>query len=54
MARRSTFEVANILFLLHDAEALKSFDLTSAMSELEQESRMLLAFIRTLTGARSK
>src|ERR1700693_5059735 len=45
MARRSTFEVANILFLLRDAVSLKNFDLPSTISELEQESRMLIAFI---------
>ena|SRR5205823_1203334 len=54
MARRSTFEVANIVFLLGNHPALSAFDLTKALSDLEQESRMLLAFIRTLTSNRSK
>lgn len=52
MARRSTFEVANILFLLRDNPALRNFDLTNAISQLEQESRMLIGFIRTLTRTR--
>jgi four helix bundle protein len=54
MARPSTFEVANILFLLRDTVALKDFDSGKAISHLEQESRMLLGFIRTLNIARSK
>ena len=53
MARRSTFEVANILFLLGDNSYLKGADIVSAISELEEESRMLLGFIRTLTRRRS-
>ena|SRR5690348_6514556 len=54
MARRSTFEVANILFLLGNRLPLSDFDLTKVISDLEQESRMLIAFIRTLTSVRSK
>ena len=54
IARRSTFEVANILFLIGKNSALSNFDIAKAISEREQESRMLIAFIRTLTGARSK
>lgn len=52
MARRSTFEVANILFLLGNHPALSGFDLAKTISNLEQESRMLMAFIRTLTSTR--
>ena len=54
MARRSTFEVANILLLLGNQPALSTFNLSKILSELEQESRMLLGFIRSLTAARSK
>lgn len=53
-ARRSTFEVANILFLLGDNGYLEGVDLTETVSQLEQESRMLLGFMRTLTRPRSK
>ena len=54
MARRSTFEVANILFLLGDTEDFAGFDFAKTISQLEQESRMLLAFIRTLNTAPRK
>jgi four helix bundle protein len=54
MARRSTFEVANILFLIGNVVTPKNFDLAHVISELEQESRMLLAFIRTLSNAARK
>jgi four helix bundle protein len=54
MARRSTFEVANILFLIGNVVAASNFDLGRIISELEQESRMLLAFIRTLSNAARK
>jgi len=54
MARRSTFEVANILFLLGNQPALKAFNLAKTLSDLGQESRMLIGFIRTLTAPRSK
>lgn len=54
MARRSTFEVANILFLLGNHACLKGAELTGVISELEQESRMLLGFIRTLGRARTE
>jgi four helix bundle protein len=54
MARRSTFEVANILFLIGNVVAAKNFDLQRVIFELEQESRMLLAFIRTLSNASRK
>jgi four helix bundle protein len=48
MARRSTFEVANILFLLNASGYIEKTDLREIISELEQESRMILAFMRTL------
>jgi len=47
-ARRSTFEVANILFLLSKDGYIDQSNLQKIISELEQESRMILAFIRTL------
>ena len=47
-ARRSTFEVANILFLLGNNGYLKGLDFAEILTQLEQESKMLFAFIRTL------
>jgi four helix bundle protein len=47
-ARRSTFEVANVLFLLGNNGYFEGADLSGTISKLEQESRMLLAFIRKL------
>ena len=47
-ARRSTFEVANILFLLSENRYIEEADLNHVIRELEQESRMIFAFIRTL------
>ncbi len=47
-ARRSTFEVANILFLLSENKYIEEADLKPIISELEQESRMIFAFMRTL------
>jgi four helix bundle protein len=47
-ARRSTFEVANVLFLLGRNGYLEQVDQQKILSELEEESRMLLAFIKTL------
>jgi four helix bundle protein len=47
-ARRSTFEVANILFLLSENRYIEEADLNQVISELEQESRMIFAFMRTL------
>jgi len=47
-ARRSTFEVANILFPLSKDGYIDQSNLQKIISELEQESRMILAFIRTL------
>ena len=53
-SRRSTFEVANILFLLGNNGYLTGIDLGEILSSLEQESRMLLRFMRTLTSSRAK
>src|SRR5438309_8886985 len=47
-ARRSIFEVANILFPLSKDGYIDQSNLQKIISELEQESRMILAFIRTL------
>jgi four helix bundle protein len=47
-ARRSVFEVANILILLARYHRLDSDKVTVLLKELEEESRMLLAFRRTL------
>jgi four helix bundle protein len=47
-SRRSTFEVANVLLLLGNNGYLKGADLAGLLGVLEEESRMLLAFIRTL------
>jgi len=53
MARRSTFEVANILFLLNRSGYVSETDLNKMIGELEEESRMIFAFMRTLRS-RSK
>ena len=53
IARRSTFEVANILLLLGNHPALNGFDFAKTISDLEHESRMLIGFIRTLTENRA-
>lgn len=53
-ARRSTFEVANVLLLLGENGYLKGADLTEIIDQLEQESRMLLAFMRTLKSSGAK
>jgi four helix bundle protein len=47
-ARRSTFEVANILFLLSRNRYISEPDLNTMIGELEEESRMIFAFMRTL------
>jgi four helix bundle protein len=47
-SRRSVFEVANILMLLSKEGYLKNEEVRPLLSELEEESRMLLAFRRTL------
>jgi four helix bundle protein len=54
MARRSTFEVANILFLLNESRYIERADLRKIIGELEQESRMILAFMRTLRSQSSR
>lgn len=48
IARRSVFEVANILLLLSKDGYLKNEEVKPLLSELEEESRMILAFRRTL------
>jgi len=48
MARRSVFEVANILILLAKDRRLDSSRIEPLLKELEEESRMILAFRRTL------
>ena len=48
MSRRSVFEVANILMLLAKDNYLKKEQVDPLLSELEEESRMVLAFRRTL------
>ncbi len=48
MARRSTFEVANILFLLNRSRYVGETDFNKMIGELEEESRMIFAFMRTL------
>ena len=47
-ARRSTFEVANILFLLSKNGYIDAAAVKRIIAELEEESRMIFAFIRTL------
>jgi four helix bundle protein len=47
-ARRSTFEVANILFLLRGNGYVDQRDFDKMITDLEEESRMLFAFIRKL------
>ena len=47
-SRRSTFEVANILFLLSKNGYISKTDVKNIIGELEEESRMIFAFIRTL------
>ena len=48
MARRSTFEVANILFLLNRSRYVSETDRNKMIGELEEESRMIFAFMRNL------
>ena len=47
-ARRSVFEVANMLFILAKDRYLDPTTVQSIIPQLEEESRMLLAFIRKL------
>lgn len=48
MSRRSVFEVANILMILAQDEYLPTEKIQPLLSELEEQSRMLLAFRRSL------
>jgi four helix bundle protein len=48
IARRSGFEVANILILLSRDGIIESGMATPLLVELEEESRMILAFYRSL------
>ncbi len=48
IARRSVFETANILIILTQHGYIGREDVGTLVSQLEDESRMLLAFIRTL------
>lgn len=48
MSRRSVFEVANILIILSRENYLEPVEIAPILDELEEESRMLLAFMRTL------
>ena|SRR5437899_9190212 len=47
-ARRSVFEVANILILLSQGGRIESNKAAPLLKELEEESRMILAFRRNL------
>jgi len=48
IARRSVFETANMLLMFSRNGYVKVGGISATLSELEEESRMLLAFIRTL------
>jgi four helix bundle protein len=48
IARRSVFEVANILILLGEKRGTDSIKVETVLKELEKESRMILAFRRNL------
>ena len=48
MARRSIFEVANILMLLARQKLFQSDETAGLLHELEEQSRMIMAFRRTL------
>ncbi|SRR5713101_2419598 len=48
MSRRSVFEVANILMILSKDNYLPTEKVQPLLSELEEQSRMLLAFRRSL------
>ncbi len=48
MARRSVFEVANMLLLLARQDYCTASDTVPLLQELEEQSRMLVAFRRTL------
>lgn len=47
-ARRSVFEVANMLILFKREGYLRQIDFTGQLGELEEESKMILAFRRRL------
>ena len=47
-ARRSVFEVANMLMLLKRDGYLGEADVTGLLNELEEQSKMILAFRRRL------
>ena len=47
-ARRSVFETANMLMMFSRKGYIPLIALNESMTQLEEESRMLLAFIRTL------
>jgi four helix bundle protein len=48
IARRSLFEVANILMLLRQQSHFDESETGPLLAELEEQSRMILAFRRTL------
>lgn len=48
IARRSVFEVANMLLIFSDKGYLKRDEIQPLLGELEQESRMINAFKKTL------
>lgn len=48
MSRRSVFEVANILIILSRENYIKTQEMAPILAELEEESRMLLAIMRSL------
>ena len=50
MARRSVFEVANMLILFERQSILTAAETKEALDELEEQSRMLLAFMRHLSA----
>jgi four helix bundle protein len=47
-ARRSVFEVANMLMILNREKLVPAEQATDLLSDLEEQSRMLLAFRKTL------
>lgn len=47
-ARRSVFEVANMLIILSHETSLDRETIAPLLRQLEEESRMIIAFIRTL------
>jgi four helix bundle protein len=50
-SRRSTFEVANVLMVVGTNGYFEKFDWSGILPELEEESRMLVAFIKTLKAS---